>query len=79
MSIREIIQWACHEGTLVEIHPLRPGDQPRVIFAVKELVDEINAGAEAPEGSDAFRIGQLRGDLDHFSLGGIITAEKTDA
>ena len=46
--------------------PVRPGAHSRVVYVEDRLFQEINAATD-------FRMGLLWNELDHFSLGGLIT------
>lgn len=73
MSIQDEIEARMDEGRLVRIDPLLPDVHPRVLFARRELHDEIMEGAASADGSRAYRVGQLRSDFDLFSAGDMVT------
>jgi hypothetical protein len=52
--------------------PLLPGGRDRVCFVLRDLHQEIQAGATASDPTQV-RIGQLRRDFDVFSSGRIVT------
>lgn len=71
-SIEDNIRALDIGGRLVKVVPLIPGGHARVLFAERNLYDEIEDGASATDATQ-FRIGQLRRDLDRFSAGGNVT------
>jgi hypothetical protein len=73
--IDEITARAAHDdGRLVLMRPLLPGAaQPRVIYATKELNEQIKSGLGEAEHSLSARVGYLHNDLDRFICGELIT------
>lgn len=73
MSILDEVNRWRRENRLCLVKPLLRGRHDRVVFATKDLYDEILQAAESVEGSTGYRIGLLRNDLDAFSSGQLIT------
>ncbi len=75
MSIRDEIKRRRSEERLLWLPPLIPSESAKRLIFVSKEVSKIVMGPWGNTSED-LRFGRLRGDLDHFIMGGLITVAE---
>jgi hypothetical protein len=75
MSIVDEIRQRVADGMLVLREPMiRGSPHTRLVYAAPMLSDRIDADLSSEESAD--RMGRLIADVDHFSMGGLVTVSR---